>query len=392
MPITRDCRVRARWRRARGLVALGAVALTICAITAASSPPATPVGGGELAGAGLIAHARAGLPPPPTVPAAGWLVADLDTGQVLAARDPHGRFAPASTLKLLTALIVVPMLPGDRQVLVTPADAAITGTKVGVVPGHTYAVTALEQAMIMVSGNDAAKALAGPLGGDAAVVAAMNDRAAQLQALDTHAATVTGLDAPGQLTSAYDLALIGRAALGLPAVRRDAATLHAEFPGPGVGAFAITNHNPLLGRYRGAYGLKNGYTNAARASFVGAAARNGHQLIVTLVRADPAFRKPASALLDWGFAVDGKIEPIGQLVPLNQRLMTPTIAGAGGPQRLRHGAVATSAVRGLAGPDSLTWALVGTAAGVAVLLAARVSHRRRPRPYGEPGGRTSGRS
>ena len=141
------------------------------------------------------------------------MIADLDTGDVLAARNPHGRYPPASTLKWLTALTLLPKLDKRKRVVCSYPDVDVDGTRVGLVQYGRYSVDLLFQAMLMASGNDAANALARVAGSVPSTVAAMNATARSIQAYDTHAATPSGLDGPHQLTSAYDLALIGRADL-----------------------------------------------------------------------------------------------------------------------------------------------------------------------------------
>ena len=107
-----------------------------------------------------------GAPPlPDGLTAAGWLVADAGTGEVLAARDPHGRYYPASTLKTLTLLTLAPLLDPTRVVVGTAEDANIEGSRVGLVEGGQYPVSLLFQALILQSGNDAANALARAAGG-----------------------------------------------------------------------------------------------------------------------------------------------------------------------------------------------------------------------------------
>jgi len=362
-------------RKSLTVAALAVATVFASAVGANADPAPGPVGGGDLAGAGTVVHLASGLPAPPDIPAAGWLVADLDTGAVLAAKDPHGRYAPASTLKVLTALVMVPRLVPAQVITATRNQVHIEGSKVGVVPDHAYTVDMLLQGMLLVSGNDAARVLAGSLGGETAVAQLMNNTAADLHADDTHTDNVTGLDAPGQSSSAYDLALISRAALALPMFARYVRTDRAEFSGAGVKPFQISNHNPLLTRYPGTYGVKNGYTDAARASYVGAARRGGHNLMITMIKADPAFRGAAVALLDWGFAADGKVTPVGRLVP----------AGAAGGIRIPPAQVMTAAAgttptaQHRNGPSSLSWALTGVGGGLIVLAGWRLTRRRRSR-------------
>ncbi len=193
-------------------------AATAAVVLAASSPAAAQsaevVGGRALAGTGVVVEP--GAPALPQVAAASWLVADLESGAVLAAKDPHGQYAPASTLKALTALTLIPELPADRVVQASFDDVNVEGSKVGVNEGVPYPVHELFAAMMMVSGNDAANVLASAAGGQERTAALMNAKAEDLGALDTRAVNPHGLDAPGQVSSAYDLALIGRAGCRKP--------------------------------------------------------------------------------------------------------------------------------------------------------------------------------
>jgi D-alanyl-D-alanine carboxypeptidase (penicillin-binding protein 5/6) len=284
--------------------------------TAPAPPPAGPrstLGGERMASTDVVLPE--GAPPLPALTASGWVVADLDTGQVLAARDPHGTYAPASTLKTLTALTLIPKIAPGTMVTPTYDDVAIDGSKVGLVQELAYPAKELFEALLIVSGNDAAMTLATAYGGVAPTVAAMNATAAQLQANDTVAKNPSGLDDPAQVTSAYDLALINRAAMQLPDFRAYVATKRSSISAPGGTRFEIYTHDKLLTQYAGALGIKNGYTVAARASFVGAATRDGHTLIVTLLRANPAVQTEAMRLLDWGFAATAAgVQPVGQLV------------------------------------------------------------------------------
>jgi D-alanyl-D-alanine carboxypeptidase (penicillin-binding protein 5/6) len=280
-----------------------------------SRPPAAPgstIGGDLLAGHGLIAPA--GVKAPPKTQASAYVVADADTGQVLAAKDPHGYYRPASTLKTLTAVTLIGKL--DKRTKVKPSRAACNeeGSAVGLKPMRIYTVDDLFRALLMVSGNDAAVALAEANGGVAATLRDMNAEAHRLQADDTVAKTPNGLDKPGQRSSAYDLALIARAGLAKADFRRYIATKVADFPAPKNTTYQIQNHNKLLWRYKGMIGVKNGWTSKALGSFVGAAKRNGHTIIVVVMHHDGSFWNEVSDLLDWGFAVRATAQPVGRLV------------------------------------------------------------------------------
>jgi D-alanyl-D-alanine carboxypeptidase (penicillin-binding protein 5/6) len=304
-----------------GLGGAGVRATVLAAFATATllaTPPAPAhaearptVGGPALATSHVVAGR--GAPAVPNVSAAGWLVADVDTGEVLAARNPHGRFLPASTLKTLTAVSVLPTLDLRKRYTASHDDVAIEGSRVGLVEGMKYSGGTLVESMLVVSGNDAANAVASAAGGRAKTVATMNATAQRLQAYDTFAANPSGLDAPGQLTSAYDLALIARAGLAIPKFAQYASTLRDTVPAPGGRRFEIYNHNKLLTRYRGDIGIKTGYTIAARHTYVGAARRNGHTIVVTLMKAETLY-PDATALLDWGFAAVGHTVAVGRLV------------------------------------------------------------------------------
>jgi D-alanyl-D-alanine carboxypeptidase (penicillin-binding protein 5/6) len=270
---------------------------------------------------------------PRGVTAASWVVADLDSGAILGSCAPDARRPPASTLKLLTALVVLPRVDLDRTVTVTPADVDIEpgSSAVGLVAGGTYRVETLLLGLMLVSGNDAAKALArvaGGAGGLPGTIVTMNARAAALGATETTAVNPHGLDAPGQLTSARDLAVITRAAFALPELRRIAATPTAQVPAQRVRlpdgtpkaypGFQVQNDNRLLTTYPGAFGGKTGFTDEARHTFVGAAERHGRRLVVTLMGAEQMplrTREQAGALLDWAFALPSTAAPVGALPP-----------------------------------------------------------------------------
>ena len=146
-------------------------------------------------------------------------------------------------------------------------------------------------------------------------MALINAEARHLQADDTVAVEPNGLDAPGQHTSAYDLALIARQALKLPAFLRYDQTVSARFVVARRKAVELYNQNSLLTNYPGAVGGKIGWTSAAGATYVGMATRHGVTLIVTLLHC-PALTEIDSAekLLNWGFAADGRVTPVGTLV------------------------------------------------------------------------------
>ena len=361
--------------RLRAACAGVAVPLLLLSAPALAETPAS-VGGDRLSARGVVVPATA--PALPTTVAASWLVADLDTGEVLGSKDPHGQYAPASTLKALTATTLIPRLDPLQMVTPTFDDVNVDGSKVGLVTSVRYPVDELLRSMLMASGNDAAMALATANGGLTKTVAEMNAEAERLQAYDTHAMNTSGLDATGQLSSAYDLALIAREGMQMQAFRDYVATKRSHIRGAKPGsAIAISSHDKLLYNYDGAIGIKNGYTVKARATFIGAATREGHTLLVTMMKTDPRYWPEAAALLDWGFAATkAGVSPVGHLVD-----PTPSAEEVRTAQVPRTESVRPAAARLSTHADSglplLPASIVG--AGLLVIVGSLTRSRRRER-------------
>jgi D-alanyl-D-alanine carboxypeptidase (penicillin-binding protein 5/6) len=242
-------------------------------------------------------------------PAPAWIVADMDTGRVLAERDMYVPHPPASTIKTLLVLAVLDELPTlDTTVVGTEADTQVECSCVGIEPGRTYTARQLLDAVLLMSGNDAANALADTIGGYGPAVAKMNAKAAELGAPSTHATTPSGLDGPAGSgsTTPRDLAVIFRAALANPTFAQIIAKPAATFPTK-AGDTPIFNDNQLLQRYPGTLGGKTGFTDAAKKTFVAAADRGGRRLVIAMMyglikEGGPTYWDQAAGLLDWGFA------------------------------------------------------------------------------------------
>ena len=293
------------------------------AVAVAPSASAEPIGGPQLSGNDVIVDPGPGASELPDVPVSTWVLADLDTGAILAAKGPHIQRPPASVLKTLTAVTLAERLDPSYVYTTTYDDVAVEGSRVGLVEEATYTVRELFFGLFMQSGNDCASALANANGGIDATVAQMNEEAQRLQAYDTVAMNPSGLPAEGQLTSAYDLALIAREGLARPDIFEYANTRVIEdYPGympdkPGDPrpTMAIATQNPLfIQGYEGAIGLKTGWTTEAGRTFVGAAKRGDTSLVVTLMNVDGEIYDSAAALLDWGFANVSEVTPVGYLV------------------------------------------------------------------------------
>jgi len=274
------------------------------------------IGGLQLGKSGVVANLVEGVPPLPETEATSYLIADLTTGKVLAAKNAHLKLPPASTLKTLLALTLLPRLNPKSSYRADLRDQNVIGNRVGLYPGQSYTISALWNATLLLSGNDAAIALAHAAGGFDKTVALMNQKARQLQALDTFARTPNGLDARGQVSSAYDLALIGRAAMQRKDFRTYATTQSYVFQHSGKKnePLKIDNQNKMLTTYPGTMGVKTGYTTQGKNTYIGAATRDGHTIIITLMHLTYGRDALATQLFDWGFAADGKVQPIGTLV------------------------------------------------------------------------------
>ncbi|HEX9835055.1 MAG TPA: serine hydrolase [Mycobacterium sp.] len=267
---------------------LAALAITLCS-AGAVAPPAAAQPGIEPAGAVAL----------PDGPAQAWLLADLDTGAILASRNPNEPHAPASTIKPLLAMVVLDNLRPDNFARANSSHTEVECSCVGLKPGQPYTVHQLLGALLMVSGNDAANMLADMLGGQGVAVPAMNRKAAAVGARSTRASSPSGLDGPGweSITTPHDLAVIYRAALTYPLIAHIMAEQSAQFPGK-----TITNQNELLTRYPGAFAGKTGFTNLARHTYVAAAQRGNRRLVVVEMYGTGDLYGQAISLFDWGFS------------------------------------------------------------------------------------------
>jgi serine-type D-Ala-D-Ala carboxypeptidase (penicillin-binding protein 5/6) len=344
--------------------------------TGTAAATASSVGGPQLASRGVVVnYPSRSVPRLPEIQASAFVVADASTGQVLAARDPHGWYRPASTLKMLTAVALIPVLNPDATVVASKLATSTVPNVVGLVAGRAYKISDLFTALLTISANDAAIALTQAAGSYGEGMALINAEARHLQADDTVAVDPNGLDAQGQHTSAYDLALIARRALNLPAFLKYDQTITARFVVARHKAVELYNQNSLLTTYPGAIGGKIGWTSTAGATYVGMATRHGVTLIVTLLHC-PALTEVASAkkLLNWGFTTDGEVTPVGTLVgPLQPPKPSPSAA----PPAAR--AQIASRSHPVAGPSVLAAAGFSCVAVLAAVFGFSYARRQRVR-------------
>lgn len=255
---------------------------------------------------------------PPWVNLASYMVIDADTGVILGDKAPHAQYPPASTMKVLTADTLMPRLDPAATVVPAAADfrAEPDGSAVGMTAGVTYSVEDLWHAVFLVSGNDAIAELSHLAGGQSTTLGLMRSEARSLGAYDTVVGDADGYDLPGMVTSAYDLALFARAGMAMSQFRGDWSLRSATFPEPGGHTRTLNSEDPMLLHYPGMVGGKGGITTNAGHTYVGVASRGGHTLIVTGMHGDTDIWDQVTALLNWGFAVDGETSGVGRLKPL----------------------------------------------------------------------------
>lgn len=272
--------------------------LVLCLFCTGFGPPVLSDGGYPPMRLGpdeVAALAAAHRPPP--ISAASALVVDLDTDQVLYASNPHLPLPPASTVKIMTALVTLRQVAADDMVTVSYNAAATPGSRFGLAAPERLTVHDLLYGLLLPSGNDAAVALAEHVAGtEDAFVALMNQEAAVLGLGETYFANVHGLDAPEMTTSAADLAVMARAALAYPLFAEIIATSSATVAGR-----TVRNTNELLGSYAGADGVKTGTTDAAGECLVASVMRDGHRVVAVILGSADRYGD-MRALLDFAAA------------------------------------------------------------------------------------------
>ncbi|BAC71125.1 MULTISPECIES: D-alanyl-D-alanine carboxypeptidase family protein [Streptomyces] len=377
--------------------------------TLSATPPSgmSTIGGDQLGSPGTQVNLGSGAPViPKDITARSWIVADAESGDVLAAHNAHWRLPPASTLKMLFADTLLPKFPKNTEHKVVPSDLAGMGagsSVVGIKENETYTVHDLWLGVFLRSGNDAVHVLSAMNKGVGQTVEDMQEHARELQALDTHVVSPDGYDAPRQVSSAYDLTLFARSGLQKKDFREYCATVRAQFPGETTkkkgkttrGSFEIQNTNRLLAGdsditpYQGIAGVKNGNTSNAGATFTGVAERNGKVLLVTVMNPEKnehnEVYKETAKLLDWGFGAADKVTPVGELVA-PQGADTSAQPGANAPVSPGAGADKESAKPVAAdlkdGGSSGVGIALAVTGGVLVLLVAGgfLVNRRWPLP------------
>jgi D-alanyl-D-alanine carboxypeptidase len=275
----------------------------------------------------------------PVIDAEVAAVVDGQSGMLLYDKSAHLSVAPASLTKIMTAIVAIEH--GGLYAVVAvdvdgPAMALEDGSSImGITPGEELTLEDLLYGLMLVSGNDAARAIAHHVAGsEEAFVALMNQKAAELGMDDTHFANPHGLDDPSHYSSAYDMAILGRYAMRNPTFAKIAGTLDITVQGQRT--YALHNINRILTDYPGADGIKTGYTDNAMQAIVATAERGGRRLFVALMRSHSRY-DDAIALFDRYFVGEEYAPASDADWPIaNGHFFTQTNESASGQSRLGY--------------------------------------------------------
>jgi D-alanyl-D-alanine carboxypeptidase len=239
--------------------------------------------------------------PPPAIGATAAVVIDGASGAVLFEKNAHQPLPPASLTKMATAILAVEGGNLDRWVSVDVDSRTMTdSTVMGLRPGDCFRMRDLLYGLLLPSGNDAALAIGrSQAGTDAAFVDSMNALLARLGLRESHFVNAHGLNAPGHVASASDLALLARYGMTMPDFV--AAVGARQWSAQGSRTISLANINAFLTRYPGADGVKTGYTEQAGRTLVASVMHNGRRVFVAVLNA-PDREGDAQALFDWAFA------------------------------------------------------------------------------------------
>lgn len=255
-------------------------------------PPADPPSGPAYPGAAAEA---------PPIRAGAAVLIDFETGMVLYEQNMHRRLHPASTTKVMTAILALEYSFLDETTGVSRRAAGTPGSSMGIRAGETYTVAELLRGILLPSGNDAAVALAEHVSGtEERFAELMNDKAAQLGLRNSHFLNSHGLTRQGHYASAYDLAMLTRYAYGLPNFRDVVCRRSDRVCGQDGRPLTLHNTNRLLWFHDFVDGVKTGTTSAAGPCLIASGSREGHRLIAVVLNSRNRWND-AAALLDWGF-------------------------------------------------------------------------------------------
>lgn len=237
----------------------------------------------------------------PTLSAQGVLAVDLTSGISLYEKNSDARLLPASTTKIITALVSLDTYQLD-QVLTVGKGVSVDGQKIGLFPGEKMKFENLLYGLLVYSGNDAAETLAQDYpGGYDAFIAAMNQKATDLSMTNTHFDNPVGLDTDGQYSTAKDLVRASEVAMKNPEFAKIVGTKNVTITDDsGKIVYNLQNVNELLGVVPGVMGVKTGWTENARENLVTYLERDNHKIMIALLGSQDRFGE-TKELIDWIF-------------------------------------------------------------------------------------------
>jgi D-alanyl-D-alanine carboxypeptidase (penicillin-binding protein 5/6) len=254
---------------------------------------------------------------------------DSYSGEFLYTKNPDAKQYPASSTKILTALIVIEAGNLDQLVTVAPEDTKVEPSSLDLKPGQQFTRRQLLFGMLLKSANDVAMCLARDNAGSVPAFAEkMDQRGAELGATNSHFVNPHGLHDPNHYTTAHDLVLIARAAMQQPLFRQIVSTIYYTWRTPNGEVDELRNHNRLLRHFAGCNGLKTGYTRAAQQVLVSSALRGGHEVISVVLHTDkPGIWVDSKTLLTYGLIKLGC--PAEDIVDTTDRVDEPGNADEG---------------------------------------------------------------
>lgn len=241
--------------------------------------------------------------------ARGAIALDSWSGLPLFEKNADTRFYPASTTKIMTALLVIESGGLEQEVEITADDARVGESSLSIRPGERFTRRQMLYGLLLKSANDVAHALGRDNAGSIAEFAAkMNRRAEELGCSDTRFQNPHGLHHPNHYTTPRDLSLIARAAMAQPLFRQIVATRSAPWTGE-RGSITLTNHNRLLEKFPGCIGVKTGYTIPAQQVLASAAQKEGREAIAIVMHTDkPGIWEDSAKLLHFALEQPSRTE------------------------------------------------------------------------------------